>query len=63
MVEPSKPGIRPCMKCGWLFVSPDRLRVGRCQDCKQGEDAYTPRTASADQVHGAVRSHYHKDTS
>lgn len=62
MVEPSQPGVRPCMKCGWKFVSPDVLRVGRCHDCKQGEDAYSPRTCSTDQVHGAVGSHY-KDTS
>mgnify|MGYP003442240178 CR=1 FL=1 len=61
MVEPSKPGIRTCMKCGWKFVSPDVLRIGRCADCKQGENAYTPRTASVAQVHGAVR--YTKDTS
>lgn len=63
MVEPSKPGIRPCMKCGWLFVSPDKLRIGRCQDCKQGEQAYSPRTASVDQVNGAVKVHHTKDTS
>jgi predicted Zn-ribbon and HTH transcriptional regulator len=62
MVEPSEPGVRPCMKCGWLFVSQDILRLGRCHDCKHGEDAYSPRTCSTDQVHGAVRSQY-KDTS
>lgn len=57
MVEPSQPGIRPCMRCGWLFVSPDYIKIGRCQDCKHGEDAYTPRTASVQQVNVAVRSH------
>jgi len=56
MVEPSQVGIRPCMKCGWKFVSPDVLRIGRCQDCKHGEHAYTPRTASVAQVHEAART-------
>ncbi len=46
-VEPSKPGIRRCMQCRWLFVSPDELRIGRCQGCKQGEDTYTPRVVSS----------------
>lgn len=63
MAEPSKVGIRRCMKCGWLFVSPDALRIGRCQDCKHGESAYTPRTASVAQVSGAVRTQFIRDTS
>jgi len=59
-VEPAKPGIRQCIKCCWLFVSPDKLRVARCRDCKQGENAYSPRTASTEQLHGAIR-HLMKD--
>jgi predicted nucleic acid-binding Zn-ribbon protein len=44
MVEPSEPGVRKCQKCGWLFVSPDPLRVGRCSDCKGREDQYANKT-------------------
>jgi hypothetical protein len=62
MVEPSEPGVRPCMKCGWFFVSPDPPRTGRCQDCKQAEDAYEPRTARVSQVDGAVR-HFFREPS
>lgn len=61
-VEPSKPGIRRCMRCQWLFVSPDVLRIARCQDCKQGEDSYTPRTCSTKHV-DAVAPHVMRDTS
>lgn len=61
--EPSKPGTRRCMKCGWFFVSPDVLRVGRCQDCTRGEDSYSPREARMAQVHGAIRCHFQRDTS
>lgn len=57
MLDPSEPGVRRCMRCGWLFVSPDRLRIRRCHDCKQGEDGYTPRTTAADPVCGPVRGH------
>lgn len=59
MVEPSEPGVRRCMKCGWLFVSQDLIRIGRCQDCKSHEEAYSPREASSAQVHTAIRAHYH----
>ncbi len=58
MVEPSEPGVRRCMKCDWLFVSPDPLRVGRCLDCKQHEDSYQPTSASTSQVNQAVRFHF-----
>lgn len=62
MVEPSIPGIRPCMTCGWLFVSPDRMRIGRCADCKSGREAnYSPRAVNTHAL-GAARPH-HKDTS
>lgn len=57
MVEPSEPGVRRCMKCGWLFVSPDRKRIGRCVDCKQHEEAYEPKSARIAQVNDAVRFH------
>lgn len=60
-VDRSNPGIRQCMKCCRLFVSPDALRIGRCQDCKAGE--YSPREARVAQVDGAVSSHHQKDTS
>lgn len=43
MTEPSQIGIRKCMQCAWLFVSPDVERIRRCQDCKQGDSEYTPR--------------------
>lgn len=61
MVEPSEPGIRRCMKCGWLFVSQDVLRIGRCSDCKQGEDTYLPRCASTVQVHNSIRVHHQRE--
>ena len=60
-VDPSEPGIRPCMTCGRLFVSPDALRIGRCSDCKAGE--YAPREACVAQVSGAVSSHHQGNTS
>jgi DNA-directed RNA polymerase subunit RPC12/RpoP len=45
MSEQPEAGVRPCMKCGWLFVSPDPERVRRCQDCKQKQEVfYQPRT-------------------
>lgn len=58
MVEPSEPGVRACMKCGWLFVSPDPIRVGRCSDCKHNEDGYEPKSARIGQVDQAVQSHF-----
>lgn len=45
MVEPSEPGIRTCIRCDWLFVSPDRVRVRRCADCKLEEESFSPREA------------------
>lgn len=44
MVEPSEPGIRICLCCEWLFVSPDPIRVRRCADCKDNND-YIPKSA------------------
>lgn len=54
MVEPSRPGVRRCMRCGWLFVSPDAERIRRCADCKRGEDEYVPPTARSPQLDGLV---------
>lgn len=51
MVEPSEAGVRVCMRCGWKFVSPDVLRIGRCQDCKQGEETYSTRQEHTVQLH------------
>lgn len=62
MVEPSQPGIQRCMHCGWKFVSPDASRIRRCSDCKQGENAYSPRVANVSQ-HAAIRAQLQKDTS
>lgn len=58
MVEPSQPGIRPCMTCGWLFVSPDRIRICRCTDCKRGDGQYSPRALNASSIGGAVTNGY-----
>lgn len=41
--ESSQPGIRECLKCHWLFVSPDVERIRRCEFCKKSEDEYQPR--------------------
>lgn len=60
-IEPAEPGIRRCQKCQWLFVSPDRVRVRRCADCKTGDDAYMPRTADTAKIESAARCH--RDTS
>ena len=57
MVEPSEPGVRRCMKCGWFFVSPDPKRIGRCADCKSHEESYQPKSACVSQVYHAVRFH------
>lgn len=57
MAEPSQPGIQRCMKCRWLFVSPDEERIRRCHKCKKREDSYEPRTASVQRVEVAVHSH------
>ena len=59
MVQPAEPGIRRCMKCGWLFVSPDRLRLWKCHDCRSHEEPLPPiREASMHGVLAAFR-HYH----
>lgn len=42
--EPSKPGIRQCLCCRWLFVSADVERIRRCPDCTETDD-YAPRSA------------------
>lgn len=62
MVEPSEPGIRPCLKCGWLFVSQDILRILRCADCKKGEDDYQPRCARLTQIEGSTGITYRDPT-
>lgn len=43
MVEPSQPGIQRCLRCRWLFVSPDPQRLRRCRACKAGADEYAPK--------------------
>ena len=58
MVEPSEPGVRRCMKCGWLFVSPDPKRVGRCADCKSHETNYETASAKIVQVEQAMNFHF-----
>lgn len=58
MVEASKPNIRRCIKCGWLFVSPDFKRIWRCSDCKQQEDSYQPKVAHISKINQAVILHY-----
>ena len=52
MVEPSKVGVRRCVKCGWLFISRDIDRIRRCLDCKNSEDEYEPRRASGVEIQG-----------
>ncbi len=34
MIRPSQPGIRLCIHCQWLFVSPDPEYIRRCKRCK-----------------------------
>lgn len=41
--EESQIGIRECLHCHWLFVSPDVIRIRRCEHCKRTEDDYRPR--------------------
>ncbi len=43
ITEASVMGIRPCLKCGWDFVSLDVARIRRCDPCKKSEDEYQPR--------------------
>ena len=61
MVEPSQPGVRACVKCGWLFVSQDRIRIRRCQDCKQSEDEYSPRSGRVAGMDEVLHVHDDKD--
>lgn len=59
MVEPSVPGVRTCMRCGWRFVSQDRERIRRCQSCKNSsEDEYTPRSGTVSGPGEVVRLAY-----
>jgi hypothetical protein len=62
MVEAPEPGIRRCMRCDWLFVSPDPERVRRCQDCKAEPEAdYVPRTGRiADGAHLYLQDNPHE---
>jgi hypothetical protein len=55
MVDPPEPGIRLCVKCRFLFVSPDPERLRRCRECLAEEDTYEP-PAGRVQVDGGVRS-------
>lgn len=43
ITEASVIGIRECLKCRWLFVSQDIVRLRRCDACKKSEDEYQPR--------------------
>lgn len=54
--EPSKPGVRECMSCKWLFVSPDVERIRRCADCKNNNDQYEPRHSNSGLSEAAVLS-------
>lgn len=40
VLSPPEPGIRRCMSCDDLFVSPDPQRIRRCSDCHRAEDNY-----------------------
>lgn len=42
---PSEPGIRRCMCCQWLFVSPDVARIRRCPECTDTDD-YSPKSST-----------------
>lgn len=53
--EPSQPGVRQCMCCRWLFVSPDAERIRRCADCTEADD-YAPRSAKVGGSSEAVSS-------
>ena len=56
--DPDTVGIRRCMRCGWLFVSADPCRIGRCLDCKRQDDGYQPRlVAHMLQIDDALRHH------
>lgn len=52
-VEPSEPGVRRCLGCDWLFVSPDVIRIARCADCRDREDPYVPKTGTVSLPDGA----------
>ena len=46
MDHASVPGVVRCLKCLWLFVSPDRERIRRCRRCKGRERNEEPRRAT-----------------
>ena len=60
MRGPDGPVICRCLKCGWLFISPDPSHTRKCADCKVNEDTYEPRSASDRKCDEAVR--YNRDT-
>lgn len=45
-IEPSYAGKRTCIGCGKTFESPDKMRIRRCNKCKERErkDPLTNRT-------------------
>lgn len=62
MVKPAEPGICRCIKCRWLFVSPDQVRVRKCYDCSQHEEPYAPiEEASMAKATAAIRYHFETD--
>lgn len=63
MINPSQPGIRRCVACGWKFVSPDVLRIWRCQDCKRQEGTYSPKALRNHQIHLPNKQSHARDTS
>lgn len=63
MLTEPEPDFCRCMRCGWLFISPDPECIRRCTDCKQDRDAeFVPRSAKIRQVDGAVTHHFETPT-
>lgn len=57
-VEPSKPGLRRCLKCDKEFMSPDYIKIRRCPDCHRNEDNSSPRVIQMRDVYRALRGRY-----
>jgi len=53
MIEESRPAVALCLRCDWLFVSKDKMRLRICPDCRACSDDYVPRTASARAADGS----------
>lgn len=54
MAAQSEPGIRRCIACDWLFVTPDHERVRRCSDCKQTEERQQARAVRLGETLGSA---------